>query len=76
MAICGWCQNTGIKDGKVCSCVTRRKAFFAKGGKKKKDDTLTSGHKHSNDKFLHETRSAMWFECGKCGIAHKVSLID
>lgn len=72
MARCGWCQGTGFKDGKTCVCVVRRKAFFAKG-KKKKDDTLVSGHKHTNDKFLHETATAMWFTCN-CGHTHKVEI--
>lgn len=76
MAVCGMCHGTGYFGADRCKCISvaSRKAFFAKKvAKKKADDTLKSGHKHGNDKFLHETATSMWFECA-CGHTHKVLL--
>ena len=71
---CGWCQGTGTYQAKTCVCSQGKRGYFpGKGKTKKKDDTLKSGHKHGNDKFLHETATSMWFECN-CGHTHKVTL--
>lgn len=76
--MCNYCMGTGIKiaEGTKCFCVRPKNAYFGKTkGKKKANDMLASGHKHTNDLFMYETKTAMWFEC-KCGTAHKISLTD
>jgi len=72
MQRCGWCGNSGFIGNAVCTyCPKNGKRYFPGIKPKKKDDTLKSGHKHTNDLFMHETKSGMWFTC-KCGQAHKV----
>lgn len=74
--MCRYCMDTGVRivEGTKCFCMSPgRRAFFAKkAGKKKVNDMLPSGHKHTNDKFLYETKLSIWFEC-QCGTAHKIS---
>ncbi len=74
--MCRYCLDTGIKihEGTKCFCVRPKNAFFGKAkGKKKANDMLPSGHKHTNDHFIKEVASGMWFTC-KCGDMHKVAL--
>lgn len=70
---CGWCGNSGFIGNAVCGyCPKSGKRYFPNKAKKKVRDTLESGHKHTNDSFLYETKTAMWFDC-KCGTTHKVA---
>jgi hypothetical protein len=74
-ARCGWCGNSGFIGSMVCTNCPKDKTkrYFPGIKAKKKDDTLKSGHRHTNDLFMHETKTGMWFTC-KCGQAHKVEL--
>ena len=73
MQRCGWCGNSGFIGSARCTyCPSSGKRYFPGiKPKKKLNDTLKSGHKHTNDLFLYETKSGMYFTC-KCGTTHKV----